>query len=194
MKTFAHVLKKAALFFLPATLVCGVAYTGVVTGIAQLVFPGKANGSIIETDGKQYGSALLGQYYNDESHMWGRIVNIDVSTYTDEDGNPLLYAGPSNKSAAGDAFAALVSARVEMIRAANPDMDETAIPVDLATASGSGPDPHISVAAAQYQVARIAKANDMTEAEVRAIVDQCTDGKFPGIFGEEAVNVLEVNL
>lgn len=84
--------------------------------------------------------------------------------------------------------------RVEKLRAADPDMDETAIPVDLVTCSGSGLDPHISPAAAEYQVARIAKANDMTEDEVREIIQNCTDGRFLGIFGEETVNVLEVNL
>ena len=84
--------------------------------------------------------------------------------------------------------------RVEKLRAADPDMDETAVPVDLVTCSGSGLDPHISPAAAEYQVVRIAKANDMTEDEVREIIQNCTDGRFLGIFGEETVNVLEVNL
>ena len=88
----------------------------------------------------------------------------------------------------------LVKERVEKLREANPDMDETAIPVDLVTCSGSGLDPHISPAAAEYQVARIAKANDMTEDEVREMIRKCTDGKFLGIFGEETVNVLKVNL
>ena len=91
-------------------------------------------------------------------------------------------------------YAQLVAERVEKLRAADPDMDETAVPVDLVTCSGSGLDPHISPAAAEYQVARIAKANDMTEDEVREIIQNCTDGRFLSIFGEETVNVLEVNL
>ena len=169
-------------------------YTGIVTGIAQLIFPDKANGSIIEVDGKKYGCELLGQQYTDDEHMWGRIMNIDVSTYKDENGKTLMYAAPSNLSPASEEYEALVRERVEKLRAANPDMDETAIPVDLVTCSGSGLDPHISPAAAEYQVARIAKANNMTEDEVREVIQKCTDGKFLGIFGEETVNVLKVNL
>ena len=169
-------------------------YTGVATGIAQLIFPDKANGSIIEVDGKKYGCELLGQQYTDAGHMWGRIMNIDVSTYKDENGKTLMYAAPSNLSPASEEYEALVRERVEKLREANPDMDETAIPVDLVTCSGSGLDPHISPAAAEYQVARIAKANDITEDEVREIIKKCTDGKFLGVFGEETVNVLKVNL
>ena len=121
-------------------------------------------------------------------------MNIDVSTYKDENGKTLMYAAPSNLSPASEEYEALVKERVEKLREANPDMDETAIPVDLVTCSGSGLDPHISPAAAEYQVARIAKANHMTEDEVREIVKKCTDGKFLGLFGEETVNVLKVNL
>ena len=92
MKTIKSVLPKAGMIFLIFTLLCGVIYTGVVTGIAQLIFPDNANGSIIEVDGKKYGSELLGQQYTDEAHMWGRIMNIDVSTYTDENGKALMSA------------------------------------------------------------------------------------------------------
>lgn len=120
-------------------------------------------------------------------------MNIDVSTYKDENGKTLMYAAPSNLSPASEEYEALVKERVEKLREANPDMDETAIPVDLVTCSGSGLDPHISPAA-EYQVARIAKASDMTEDEVREIIKKCTVGKFLGVFGEETVNVLKVNL
>lgn len=194
MKTLKNVLPKVAVIFLIFTVICGVLYTAFITGAAQLIFPDKANGSIIEVDGKKYGCELLGQQYTDESHMWGRIMKIDVSTYKDENGKTLMYAVPSNLSPASDEFEALVNERVEMIRKANPDMDETAIPVDLVTCSGSGLDPHISPAAAEYQVARIAVANDMTQDEVREIIEKCTQGKFLGVFGEETVNVLKVNL
>jgi len=193
MKTIKSVLPKAGMIFLIFTLLCGVIYTGVVTGIAQLIFPDNAGGSIIEVDGKKYGCELLGQQYTDEAHMWGRIMNIDVSTYKDENGKTLMYAAPSNLSPASEEYDALVKERAEKLREANPDMDETAIPVDLVTCSGSGLDPHISPAA-EYQVARIAKANDMTEDEVREIIKKCTDGKFLGVFGEETINVLKVNL
>lgn len=194
MKTLKNILTRAAIIFLIFTLLCGVVYTGVVTGFAQLIFPDKANGSIIEVDGKKYGCELLGQQYTDDGHMWGRIMNIDVSTYKDENGKTLMYAAPSNLSPASEEYEALVKERVEKLREANPDMEETAIPVDLVTCSSSGLDPHISSSAAEYQVARIAKANDMTEDEVREIIKKCTDGKFLGVFGEETVNVLKVNL
>lgn len=194
MDTLKNVLPRAATIFLIFTLLCGVVYTGFVTGIAQLIFADKANGSIIEVDGKKYGCELLGQQYTDDGHMWGRIMNIDVSTFKDENGKTLMYAAPSNLSPASEEYEALVKERVEKLREANTDMDQTAIPVDLVTCSGSGLDPHISPAAAEYQVARIAKANDMTEDEVREITEKCTDGKFLGVLGEETVNVLKVNL
>lgn len=194
MKTLKQILPKAAVLFLIFTLICGVLYTGVVTGLAQLIFPKQANGSIIEVDGKKYGCELLGQQYTDDGHLWGRIMNIDVSTYTDQSGKVLMYAAPSNLSPASEEYSELVAQRVEKLHAANPDMEETAIPVDLVTCSGSGLDPHISPAAAEYQVARIAKARGTSETAVREIIGRCTEGRFLGVFGEETVNVLKVNL
>lgn len=194
MKAIKTVLPRAALIFLIFTLLCGVVYTVLVTGIAQLVFPKQANGSIIEVDGKKYGSELLGQQYTDENHMWGRIMNIDTSTFTDKSGNKLMYAWPSNLSPASDEYAALVKERVDMIQEANPDMKKEAIPVDLVTCSGSGLDPDISRAAAEYQVSRIAKNKSMTENEIQSIIDKCSNHRLLGVFGEETVNVLKVNL
>lgn len=194
MKTVKSTLLKATIIFLIFTLLCGVIYTAFVTGVAQLIFPDKANGSIITVDGKKYGCELLGQQYTDEAHMWGRIMKLDVTTYKDENGKILMYASPSNLSPASDEYKALVAERVEKLREANPAMDDTAIPVDLVTCSGSGLDPDISPAAAEYQVARIAKASGKSEEEVRSVIKKCTSGKFLGIFGEETVNVLKVNL
>lgn len=194
MKQCKSVLSKAAAIFLLFTLLCGVVYTAVVTGAAQLFFPKQANGSIIEVDGKKYGCELLGQQYTGEEYMWGRIMNLDVSTYQDQNGETLLYAVPSNLSPASEEYEALVKERVEKLRAANPDMDESAVPVDLVTCSGSGLDPHISPAAAAYQVARIAKARGISEQAVQEIIAACSSGRFLGVFGEETVNVLKVNL
>lgn len=194
MKELKCVLPKAFIIFIIFTFICGFLYTGFITAIAQFVFPSKANGSIIEIDGKKYGCELLGQQYTDDNHMWGRIMNLDVSTYRDENGKILMYASPSNLSPASEEYKKLVAKRVKKIREANPDMSDTPIPVDLVTCSGSGLDPHISSSAADYQVTRIAKANNMTEDEVRNIIKKCTDGRFLGVFGEETVNVLEVNL
>ncbi|MDD3338668.1 MAG: K(+)-transporting ATPase subunit C [Lachnospiraceae bacterium] len=194
MKSIKEVLPRAAMLVLLATVICGVIYTGMVTGVAQLLFSDKANGSIIEVDGKKYGCELLAQQYTDEAHMWGRIMNVDVSTFKDENGKTLMYAAPSNLSPASEEYEELVAERVDMIKEANPDMDETAIPVDLVTCSGSGLDPQISPAAAEYQVARLAKANNRTEQEIDDIIDKCTTGKLLGVFGEKTVNVLKVNL
>lgn len=194
MRILKQILPKAALLFLIFTLVCGIGYTLVVTGIAQVIFPKQANGSIITVDGRRYGSELLGQQYTDEKHMWGRIMNLDVSTYKDKDGKTLLYAAPSNLSPASEEYEALVAERVARLRKANPDMNERAVPVDLVTCSGSGLDPDISPAAAEYQVARLAKANDISEDAVREIIQACSRGRFLGVFGEETVNVLKVNL
>ena len=194
MKTIKSVLPKAGMIFLIFTLLCGVIYTGVVTGIAQLIFPDNADGSIIEVDGKKYGCELLGQQYTDEAHMWGRIMNIDVSTYTDENGKALMYAAPSNLSPASEEYAQLVAERVEKLRTADPDMDETAIPVDLVTCSGSGLDPHISPDAALMQVRRVAEARGLSPEAVEKLVRGHVEGPEWGVWGEPKVNVLRLNL
>lgn len=194
MKTIKQVLPRAVALLLIFTVICGVLYTALVTGIAGLIFPNKANGSIIEVDGKKYGSELLGQQYTDKAHMWGRIMNLDVSAYKDQKGKTVVYAAPSNLSPASAEYEELVAERVAMIKEANPDMRGDAIPVDLVTCSGSGLDPHISPAAAKYQAARIAKENNISEDEVEDIIGKCKEGRFLGIFGEETVNVLKVNL
>lgn len=194
MKTFKQLLPRAALLLLILTIVCGVIYTVIVTVFAQLIFPDKANGSIIEVDGKKYGSELLAQQYNDEAHMWGRIMHLDVSTFTDEHGKRLMYSAPSNLSPASEEFAALVEERISIIKSANPEMGDTAIPVELVTSSGSGLDPHISVAAANYQISRLINTTGYTETEISDIIKKCTKNKFLGVFGEKTVNVLKVNL
>lgn len=194
MKESNKVILPALKMFLIFTVICGGVYTLLVTGLSQLFFSKQANGSIIETGGKKYGCELLGQNYTDEGHMWGRIMNVDVSTYKNSSGEILMYASPSNISPASEEYEQLVAQRVEILRKADPDMDEDAIPVDLVTCSGSGLDPHISPAAAEYQVSRIADARGMSEEEVRKIIAECTEGRFIGILGEKTVNVLKVNL
>ena len=188
------VAKKAFICIIVFTVLCGLVYPLVMTGISQVLFKEKANGSIIEIDGKKYGSVLLAQQFTGDEYLWGRIMNIDTETFTDDEGNALMYATPSNLSPASEEYEALVKERVERIRKTNPTVKEEAIPVDLVTCSGSGLDPHISVAAAQYQVERIAKARNLDTEEVEEIIDKYTKGRMLGIFGEEVVNVLEVNL
>ncbi|ACD52932.1 potassium-transporting ATPase subunit C [Clostridium botulinum] len=194
MKEFKAVFPKALIIFIIFTILCGGIYTIFITGISQLIFPKQANGSIIEVNGKKYGSVLLAQQYNDEKHLWGRIMNIDTNTFVDENGKKLAYSAPSNLSPASKEYEALVQERVDKIKENHPEQDEQAIPVDLVTCSGSGLDPHISVAAAKYQINRIAKNNNMEVKDVENIIDKYTSGKLFGVLGEKTVNVLEVNL
>lgn len=194
MKTIKEVVPRAIAFFLMMTLLCGGLYTLVVTGAGQLLFHDKANGSIVEVDGKKYGSAALAQQFTDTGHLWGRIMNIDTETFTDEDGNPVMYAWASNLSPASEEYKELIAERVLKIQEAHPDKAGVPIPEDLVTCSGSGLDPHISVAAAEYQIQRIARNTGRSVDEVQAIIDRYTTGRFLGIFGEPTVNVLKVNL
>lgn len=188
------ILKKAGGFLLIMTLLCGLLYMLAVTGIAQLLFPNQANGSIVTVNGKTYGCELLAQQFNDDTHLWGRVMNVDVTTFTDAEGKPVMYAAPSNLSPASAEYEKLVADRVAQIKKDNPSADLAAVPVDLVTCSGSGLDPDISPAAAEYQVARIAQNTGRSADEVRAIIARYTSGRFLGIFGEPRVNVLKVNL
>lgn len=189
---FKGIASRALGVFALFTIVCGLGYTLVVTGVAQLAFPYQANGSLITVDGKVVGSELIGQNFEDEDHMWGRIQNVSI--VEGEDGELMAYGAPSNLSPASEEYRQLIDARVKKIRAANPDADMDAVPVDLVTCSGSGLDPEISPDAAEYQVPRLAKATGKSEDEVREIIAQCTKGRFLGVFGEPTVNVLKVNL
>lgn len=189
---FKGVASRALGVFALFTVVCGLGYTLVVTGIAQVAFPYQANGSLIKVDDKIVGSELIGQNFEDEDHMWGRIHNVTI--VEGEDGGLMAYGAPSNLSPASEKYRQLVDERVGKIRAANPDAGMDAVPVDLVTCSGSGLDPEISPDAAEYQVPRLAKATGKSEGEVREIIAQCTKGRFLGVFGEPTVNVLKVNL
>ena len=192
MKKKSSVIGKAACMVLAMTLICGVLYTIAVTGLSQIFFHNKANGSVIEIDGKKYGCELLAQQFTGDEYMWGRIMNLSV--FTDQDGNAKMYSGPSNLSPESEAYKELVDARVEKIREAHPDAETDKIPEDLVTCSGSGLDPDVSPAAAEYQIPRMAEARGMSQEDIEAIVDKCTTHKVLGIFGEERVNVLKVNL
>ncbi len=189
---FKGVASRALGVFALFTVVCGLGYTLVVTGIAQVAFPYQANGSLIKVDGRVVGSELIGQNFEDEDHMWGRIQNVSI--VEGKDGELMAYGAPSNFSPASEEYRQLVDERVEKIRAANPDAGMDAVPVDLVTCSGSGLDPEISPDAAEYQVPRLAKATGKSEDEVRDIIAKCSKGRFLGVFGEPTVNVLKVNL
>ena len=176
--------RSAFVLFALLTLLTGVIYPLVVTGVAQTLFSYQANGSLIFVDGKAYGSALIGQPFDDPKYFWGRLSAVNYDAASSSGSN----LGPMNP-----VLMDTVRARIDALKAADPE-NTLPIPVDLVTASGSGLDPHISVAAALYQVHRVATARGLSEAEVTALVNQFTDGRQFGIFGEPRVNVLLLNL
>lgn len=195
MKTIKSVLPKMIGFFLIMMVITSIIYPAVITAAANAAFGNKAEGSIITgNDGRKYGSALLAQEFTGSQYLWGRIMNVDTSTFTDENGEPLMYSWASNKTPAGEELEAMVAERVEKIREAHPEKGDEPIPVDLVTCSGSGLDPEISPAAAGYQAERIAGARGMSVEEVESVIQKYTTGKFLGIIGEPRVNVLKVNL
>ena len=189
-----QMILRAGGMLLVMTVLCGLVYTLLLTGVGQAFFPEKANGSVIEVDGKTCGSELLGQQFSDPGHLWGRVMNVDVNTFTDEAGRPVMYAWASNLSPASEEYERLIKERVEALHAADPTMADTPIPADLVTCSGSGLDPAISPEAAEYQVHRIAQARGIDQDEVREAIEKSTQAPFLGIFGEPSVNVLKVNL
>jgi K+-transporting ATPase ATPase C chain len=183
----AAYLRPALVSLIFFTLITGVAYPLVVTGIAQAVFPFKANGSLIVRDGKVVGSALIGQPFDEPKYFWGRPSATSPFGY-----NAASSSG-SNLSPTNPDLIKAVQGRVEALRAADPG-NTAAVPVDLVTASGSGLDPHISPAAALYQVSRVARERKLTPDAVRALVERHTEGRFWGLLGEPRVNVLALNL
>lgn len=195
MKTVKLILPQMTGFFFVMMVITSLIYPAAVTAIANAAFKNQATGSIITgNDGKKYGSALLAQNFTGNEYLWGRIMNVDTDTFSDENGEPLLYAWASNKTPAGEELEAVVAERVEAVREAHPEKEETPVPVDLVTCSGSGLDPEISPAAAVYQAERIAKARNMSVEEVEAVIKKYTTGRLLGILGEPRVNVLKVNM
>jgi K+-transporting ATPase ATPase C chain len=169
------------------TVITGVAYPALVTAIAELVFPHQANGSLIVKDGKAVGSALIGQPFDDPKYFWGRPSATSPFGY-----NAASSVG-SNLSPTNPDLIKTVQGRVDALRSADPG-NTAPVPVDLVTASGSGLDPHISPAAALYQVERVAKARKMSAADVHTLVERHTEGRQLGFLGEPRVNVLALNL
>jgi K+-transporting ATPase ATPase C chain len=180
-------LKPAALLLVLLTVLTGALYPALITGLAQALFPGEANGSLIEQDGKIVGSALVGQPFSDPKHFWGRPSATGPVPY-----NAGASAG-SNLGPLNPALEDAVKARIDALKAADPTQTAP-IPVDLVTASGSGLDPHISPAAARWQAPRVARIRSLREADVAMLIDAHTEGRQLGLLGEPRVNVLTLNL
>jgi len=186
-------LRPALVSLVLLTLITGLAYPLLTTGIAQVVFPQQANGSLIVKDGQVVGSSLIGQSFDDPKYFWGRLSATSTYPYNAFNAEALTGSSGSNYGPLNPALLDMVQARIDALKAADP-INQLPIPVDLVTASGSGLDPHISPAAAEYQVPRVARARGLDESAVRQLVAEHTEGRTLGLLGEPRVNVLELNL
>lgn len=180
-------LRPALMMLLVLTVLTGVMYPLAVTGLAQLLFPNQANGSLIIRDGKVIGSELIGQYFDEPKYFWGRPSATSPFPY-----NAAASSG-SNLGPTNPALIEAVKTRVEALRVADPG-NAALVPVDLVTASGSGLDPHISQAAALYQANRVARVRGLQESQVKELIGLYTEGRQFGLLGEPRVNVLKLNL
>jgi K+-transporting ATPase ATPase C chain len=181
------VLRPALVLFAMLSLVTGLLYPLLVTGVAQAVFPHQANGSLIQRDGKAVGSELIGQPFSQPGHFWSRPSATGPMAYN------AAASGGSNLGPSHPALTEAVQARIAALRAVDPG-NTALVPVDLVTASASGLDPHISLAAARYQVARVTRVRGLPAEQVNTLVDQHTEGAWLGFMGEARVNVLALNL
>ncbi len=184
---FKGQIKQTILIFIVLSIITGIIYPFFVTGIAQVFFPSQANGSLIYRNSKPIGSALIGQAFNDPRYFWGRISATSPVSF-----NAASPSG-SNLGPANPALLEQVKGRIKDLRMADPD-NKGPMPVDLVTSSASGLDPHISLAAAYYQVPRVARLRGLPRDAVKSIVKQYTAGRLLGVIGEPVVNVLELNL
>jgi K+-transporting ATPase ATPase C chain len=180
-------LRTASAVFLTMTVLTGVAYPALVTLVAQVVFPHQASGSLVRTDGRVVGSELVGQQFSSPRYFWGRPSATKPMPY-----NGAASSG-SNLGPLNPALESAVRHRVGVLRAADP-ANTRPVPVDLVTTSASGLDPHISVAAAEYQVPRVARARSLPAERVHALLRDATEGRAFGVLGEPRVNVLKLNL
>jgi K+-transporting ATPase ATPase C chain len=180
-------IRPALVLFLILTVITGIVYPLVVTGIAQLVFPKQASGSLIIKEGRIVGSRLIGQSFTDPKYFWSRPSATSPQPYN------ALASGGSNLGPLNPALTDAVKSRIDALHAADP-ANAAPVPVDLVTASGSGLDPEISVAAANYQAGRVARVRGLSVEVVHGLIAAHTQGRFLGVLGEPRVNVLELNL
>lgn len=180
-------IRNAFVMLVLMTAITGVAYPLVSTGLAQVLFPTQANGSLVMKDGKAVGSSLIGQSFTEPKYFWGR------PSATSPMANNGASSTGSNQGPTNPALTDAIKQRIDALRTADPG-NAAPVPVDLVTASGSGLDPEISPAAAQYQLARVAKVRNLDPAKVQQLVAQATSDRQLGVLGEPRVNVLQLNL
>ena len=181
------IVRPALVTFALLTALTGIAYPLLVTGIGQAAFPEQAAGSLIHRGGVAVGSSLIGQNFQDPKYVWGRPSATAPMAYN------AANSGGSNQGPLNPALRDAVKGRIEALRAADPGHNAP-VPIDLVTASGSGLDPHISVAGALYQAARVAQARGLTLPQVQQLIEQHAEGRLFGLLGEPRVNVLQLNL
>ena len=204
VKRALHSTRQAVVVTVVLMLICGLLFPLLLSGLSALFFPHQANGSLITAGGLTVGAQNVGQEFTEDYYMWSRPSAYHYNVYIeDEQGNqtytdgtefPGLGSGSNNYAATNPDLAARVEEDLQNFLEKNPGIKEEDIPTDLLTASGSGLDPHISPVSAEIQIPRIAKAAGLSEDQVREIVSRHTGGKLLGIFGEDTVNVLEVNI
>src|SRR5262245_15215790 len=185
--------KPALILLALFTLLTGVIYPLAITGIAQVIFPAQANGSLIVQNGQTIGSELIGQPFDYPKYFWGRLSATGTYPYNAFNAENLTGSSGSNYGPLNPALTDMVQARIDALKAADPE-NTLPIPVDLVTASGSGLDPHISVAAALYQIHRVATARALSEEDIASLVEKYTENRQFGFLGEPRVNVLLLNL
>jgi potassium-transporting ATPase KdpC subunit len=183
----SRLLRNSLMMLLVMTIITGIAYPLLVTGLSQLLFPSQANGSLIAKNGQPIGSTLIGQSFTEPKYFWGR------PSATSPQANNGTGSGGSNLGPTNPALADAVKERIAALQSADPG-NRAPVPVDLVTSSGSGLDPEISPAAAQYQLARVAKARGLSDAQLSLLIAQATSGRQLGLLGEPRVNVLQLNL
>ena len=204
MKEFLHGMRQAVLVTVVLMLICGLLFPCLLTGLSSVIFPHQAGGSLITVNGMAVGAEHVGQEFTQDCYMWSRPSAYHYNVYTEsEDGRKYyndgtefggLASGSNNYAPSNPALVERVEADMEAFLEKNPEIKREDIPTDLLTASGSGLDPHISPASAQIQLPRIAQASGLSEESLQEIVKRNTMGKLLGVFGEETVNVLKVNI
>lgn len=204
VKNLLHGTRQAVTVTVILMLLCGLLFPCVLTGLSALIFPNQAGGNLISVNGQTLGAKYVGQEFSEDCYLWSRPSAYHYNVYTEgEDGKqyypdgtefPGIGSGSNNYAPSNPALAERVEADLKAFLEKNPEVKREEIPTDLLTASGSGLDPHISPESAKVQIPRIVEASGLSEEVVRNIIKNNTEGKFLGVFGEETVNVLTVNI